>query len=410
MPWFPFWLAVATLLLVVVTTIEFAIGNRSLARLTDQPTYSEGGNGRDAARLHQRCSADESATRSYRGDRPPKVSVVIAARNEARRIGQGLQSVLAQDYPNLEFIVVDDRSTDETGRILDHAANRDSRLRVVHVADVPTGWLGKTHALHLGAARATGDLLLFTDADVIMEPSVIGRAVSFIMREQIDHLAVTPQLRMPGTLLSMFGGVFALFFAVYAKPWQARNPRSPRHIGIGAFNLLRADVYRAIGGHRAIAMRPDDDMKLGKLIKKHGYRQDVALGGKLMTVEWYSSLGELVRGLEKNTYAGVDYSFPVVLLSSMAQIIICFWPMAALLVTRGATWWLNLAIVALLALLYIDTAQSHRAKRWHCVGIPVTALLFQYIIWRATLKTLWNDGIDWRGTHYSLKELRANKV
>jgi glycosyltransferase involved in cell wall biosynthesis len=379
-----FWLAVANLLLVIVTTIEFAIGNRSMARLTDQPAFSD--------------------------DRPPKVSVVIAARNEARKIEAALQSVLAQDYPNIEFIAVDDRSTDETGPILDRIASDTPRLRVLHVADVPAGWLGKTHALHLGAERATGDLLLFTDADVIMERSVIGRAVGFLMRGQFDHLAVTPQLRMPGTLLSMCGGTFALFFAAYAKPWQARNPNSPRHIGLGAFNLLRADVYRAIGGHRAIAMRPDDDMKLGKLIKKHGFRQDVALGRNLMSVEWYSSLGELVHGLEKNAYAGVDYSFLVVLLSSMALIIICFWPLAALLVTRGATWWLNLAIVALLAVLYIDTAQTHGAKRWHCVGTPITALLFQYIFWRATLKTLWNDGVEWRGTHYSLKELRANKV
>jgi hypothetical protein len=80
------------------------------------------------------------------------------------------------------------------------------------------------------------------------------------------------------------------------------------------------------------------------------------------------------------------------------------------LITHGATWWLNLVTVILLALLYIDNAHFYGAKRWHCVGAPVTALLFQYIIWRATLKTLWNDGIDWRGTHYPLKELRANKV
>ena len=384
MAWFLFWLAVATLVFVFATTIEFAIGNRSLARLTDQHPFS--------------------------ADQAPKVSVVVAARNEASKIEEALQSVLAQDYADIEFIAVDDRSTDETGRILDRMAGDYPRLRAVHITDLPRGWLGKNHALHFGAEQATGKLLLFTDADAVMEHSVISRTVGYLLREQIDHLAVTPQLCMPGRLLSMVGGTFALFFAAYAKPWQARNPKSPRHIGIGAFNLLRADVYRAIGGHRAIGMRPDDDMKLGKLIKKHGYRQDVALGRELMTVEWYSTLRELVRGLEKNTYAAVDYSLPVILLSSMAQIIICFWPLAALMVTHGAIWWLNLIIVVLLAVLYIDTAQTHGGKRWHCVGTPVTALLFQYIIWRATLKTLWNDGIDWRGTHYSLKELQANKV
>jgi glycosyltransferase involved in cell wall biosynthesis len=381
---FLFWLAVATLLLVLATTIEFAIGNRSLARLADQPPFS--------------------------GDFAPKVSVVIAARNEARKIERGLQSVLAQDYPNIEFIAVDDRSTDETGRILDRMDGHDARLHVVHITDLPDGWLGKTHALHVGAERATGELLLFIDADVVMERTVVRRAVSYLVDHRLDHVALGPKMEMPGTLLSMFGGAFILFFGLYAKPWKARDPRSPRHIGIGAFNLLRAEVYRAIGGHRPIAMRPDDDMKLGKLIKKHGFRQDIVVGGNLITVEWHGSLGELIRGLEKNTFASVEYNLLVVILASIAQLLVFLWPVVALLLTRGATWWLNLTIVALLAALYIGTAQTYGAKRWHCVGGPVTAVLFQYIIWRATLKTLWDDGIDWRGTHYSLKELRANKV
>jgi glycosyltransferase involved in cell wall biosynthesis len=378
------WLAVVTLLLVVATTIEFAVGNRSLRRL---------------ARLEP-----------FAGNDAPKISVIVAARNEARNIEQALRSVLAQDYRNLEFIVVDDRSTDETGRILDQMTRSDPRLHVVHVTDLPSGWLGKNHALHFGAEQATGEWLLFTDADVVMEPSVISRAVSHALREHLDHLAIGPRIKMPGTLLNMFAGAFLIFFGLYAKPWKARDPKSPRHIGIGAFNLVRADAYRAIAGHRAIAMRPDDDMKLGKLLKKHGFHQDLVLSDGLITVEWYSSVGELVRGLEKNTFAGVEYSLAVVAASSLAQLLLFVWPLVALAFTRGATWWLNLAIVGSLAILYIDNAHCHGAKRWHCVGFPVTALLFQYIIWRATLKTLWNNGIEWRGTHYSLSELKANKI
>jgi glycosyltransferase involved in cell wall biosynthesis len=379
-----FWLALLTLLLVLATTIEFAIGNRSLARLADVPPFT--------------------------GSPVPKVSVIIAARNEARKIEQGLQSVLAQDYPNIEFIVIDDRSTDETGAILDRMAGNDTRLQVVHITHLPAGWLGKNHAQYFAAGGARGELILFTDADVVMERSVISRAVGFLIHNGIDHLAVAPQLQMPGVLLNMLGGTFALFFGLYAKPWKARDPKSPRHIGIGGFNLIRADVYRAVGGHQAIAMRPDDDMKLGKLIKKRGFRQEMVIGDGLITVEWYSSIGELVRGLEKNSYASAEYNLLVVILSSIAQLLVYIWPLVALVMTHGATWWLNLVTVILLALLYIDNAHFYGAKRWHCVGAPLTALLFQYIIWRATLKTLRNNGIDWRGTHYSLKELRANKV
>jgi hypothetical protein len=275
---------------------------------------------------------------------------------------------------------------------------------------LPSGWLGKTHALHFGSEQATGELLLFTDADVVMEHSVISRAVAYLLREKLDHLAITPQPQMPGVLLGMFVGAFTLFFGLYAKPWKASDPKSPRHIGIGAFNLVCAEAYRAVGGHRAIAMRPDDDMKLGKLIKRHGFRQEMLLGDGLITVEWYSSISELIRGLEKNSFAGVEYNLTIMVVACAAQFVVFVWPLLALALTSGAIWWLNVAIVILLAVLYMDNAHCHGLKRWHCVGGPATALLFQYIVWRATLKTLWNNGIDWRGTHYSLPELRANKV
>jgi hypothetical protein len=371
---FLFYLAAVTLLGLIVVAIEFARGNRSMRHLHSLPLATV----------------------------TPKVSVIVAARNEARKIEPALQSLLRRNYPNIEFIVVNDRSDDETGQILDRIAG----IKVIHINGLPAGWLGKNHALHLGAQHATGEWLLFTDADVHMEPTAISRAMGYAT----DHLAVSPQITMPGTLLQMFGGAFTIFFGLYAKPWKARDPKSPRHIGIGAFNLVRAEVYRAIGGHTKIAMRPDDDMKLGKLIKKSGYRQDMLLGDGMLTVEWYSSLGELARGLEKNSFAGVEYNLWIVIASTIAQLTVFVWPVIALFVTSGATRWLNAGCLLMLAVLYMDNARFHGEKRWHWIGMPVTSVLFLYIIWRATLKTIINNGIDWRGTHYSLAELKANKV
>lgn len=372
------WLAGITLVGLIVIAIEFAVGNRSLRQLRNIPAGTPAG----------------------------KVSVIVAARNEAIKIEAALRSLLRQDYPNIEFIVVEDRSTDETDAILD----RMEGVKVVHIRDLPRGWLGKNHAQHTGAGHATGDFLLFTDADIHMESTVIGRAVNHLVAAKLDHLAIAPGITMPGTLLSMFGGAFTIFFGMYAKPWKARDPKSARHIGIGAFNLVRAEVYRAVGGHEPLRMRPDDDMKLGKLIKKSGYRQDMLLAGDMITVEWYSSVRELVKGLEKNSFAGVEYNLAIVVAASIAQLLCFVWPIVALFLTSGITWWLNLAVVAVVALMYIDNAPFHGLKRWHWIGFPLTALLFQYIIWNATLKTLLHDGIDWRGTHYSLAELKANKL
>ncbi len=379
-----FWLALITLLLLVACLIEFGIGQRRIRQLTEIEPVND---------------ADA-----------PRVSVIVAARNEARKIEAALQSVLKQDYPNLEVIVVNDRSTDETGAILDRLAQTNSRLRVVPLRELPAGWLGKNFAHHHGAESATGTWLLFTDADVVMAPETLRRAMSYAVRERLDHLAVGPRLAMPGLVLEMFGGAFMLFFTFYAKPWKARDPKSPRHIGIGAFNLVRTEVYRQIGGHQPIALRPDDDMKLGKLIKKHGYRQDVVLSGPLLTVEWYGSLRELMRGLEKNLFAGVEYNLAVLVMASVLQLAVFVWPFVAVFVTGDATRWLNAGCVFAIAALYADSARPHGLPRWHWIGFPVMVLLFQYILWRAMLKTLINGGIDWRGTHYALKDLKANRV
>jgi glycosyltransferase involved in cell wall biosynthesis len=378
-----FYLAAATLVLVLATAIEFAVGNRTFQKLTAIPALSDG--------------------------LMPRVSIIIAARNESRNIEPALRSVLAQDYANREIIVVNDRSTDDTGAILQRMAANNPSMRVVTVSDLPPHWLGKNYALHIGAERATGELLLFTDADVMMEKTTLSRAVNLLSSSRLDHLAVTPRMAMPGVLLSMFGGAFIVFFNLYAKPWKARDPKSKRHIGIGAFNLIRAEVYRRAGGHCAIAMRPDDDLRLGRIIKRAGYRQDLALGGALLHVEWYSSVGEIIRGLEKNTFASVDYNLVIVIAASIGQLLIFVWPVIALIVTNGPTRWLNAAILAVIGLIYADNAGFHGMKRWHWIGLPITALLFQYTIWRATLKALLNGGIDWRGTHYSLADLKKNK-
>lgn len=379
-----FWLGVGTLVLVVAMAIEFAVGNRSFRRLRDIPPLTS--------------------------ETTPRVSIIVAGRNEERKIEAALESLLNQDYPNIEYIVVEDRSTDGTGVIVDRVAQRHPPMRVVHVTELPKGWLGKNHALHCGGEKATGEILLFTDADVHLAPSTISRAVHFMERERIDHLALAPRILMPGLLLNMFAGAFALFFGMYAKPWKVRDPKSKRHVGIGAFNMVRAAAWRGVGGHKPIAMRPDDDVKLGKILKRAGHRQELILGYDFVSVEWYASFRELVRGLEKNTFAGVDYRPSLVLAASLAQFLVFVWPVIALLVTGGATFWLNATIVVALAVLYADNAGFHGLKRWHWVGFPLTAILFQYIVWNATIKTWLRDGINWRDTHYSLAELRANKV
>jgi glycosyltransferase involved in cell wall biosynthesis len=381
---FLFFLAVVTAILYTLVGFDIVTGNRSVRSLRDVPATLP----TDA----------------------PRVSVITAARNEERNIREALESLLTLDYPDIELIVVDDRSDDGTGAILAEMAATSPSLSVVRVTDLPAGWLGKNHALWCGAGRANGEILLFTDADIVMDPTVLSRAVRFLRENRLDHLAVTPRMTMPGTFLSMFGLSFILFFSVFARPWKARDPRSCCHIGIGAFNLVRAEAYRAVGGHETIRLRPDDDMKLGKILKIGGYASDVAYGPEFLAVEWYSSVGDAIRGLEKNAFAGCDYRVPLVLLGVIFHLLGSIFPYVALFVTTGASRLIYGGVVVLLTLLLADCARFHRARPWYAVGFAPSAALFCWILVRTMFLNLVQGGITWRGTFYPLRELKKNVV
>lgn len=340
----------------------------------------------------------------------PKVSILVPARNEARNLREALASLQKLDYPDLELIVINDRSEDTTGGIIEEMAKGDARLQVVTVSDLPDGWLGKNHALWIGSQIASGDLLLFTDADIVMEPSLLKRAVTMLTEQRLDHLVVSPRMGMPGKLLPMFGLAFMLFFVMFTRPWKARDPKSAAHIGIGAFNLVRASAYRSCGGHKTIRLRPDDDLKLGKLLKKNGFAQDIAAGPEFMTVEWYATLGEVIRGLEKNAFAGCDYRLWMIL-GGAALLTLCnVWPYLALLITDGATRAVYLMVVAVITLLLFSCARANGTSRWNAFGFPFAAALFVWILLRTTALNLLQGGINWRGTFYPLDELRKNRI
>jgi cellulose synthase/poly-beta-1,6-N-acetylglucosamine synthase-like glycosyltransferase len=378
-----FWLALLTLAGFIAATADLLFGLRRIASLGALPAPAAG---------------------------LPSLSIVIAARDEERNIEEALESLLALDYPDFEIVLVNDRSTDRTGTIAARLAARDPRLRLLHVTALPDGWLGKNHALWLGTAAATGTVILFTDADVVMEPTTLRRAVGYLEAEKVDHLVVGPDLHMPGVLLTAFALTGTLLFTLGTRPWRARSPRSHFHIGIGAFNLIRASAYARIGTHAAIALRPDDDLKLGRLVKKHGFRQDFVAGRGFVGVEWYASMGETVRGLTKNSFAALEYSLVRVVAGTAAQLLTLVWPVAALFLVSGAARWMYAAVVALTLLMHGAALRLQRGTVAHALLYPVIALILFHIVWRSTILTLWRGGIEWRGTRYPLAALRSNRV
>jgi glycosyltransferase involved in cell wall biosynthesis len=305
---------------------------------------------------------------------------------------------------------VDDRSTDATPAILARLAAEQPRLRVATVRELPAGWLGKNHANALGAGLARGELLLFTDADVLMHPSALARAVALLKRERLDHLAVAPRILMPGRCLAQFPLYFGLMFALFVRPWSVRNPRSRAHAGVGPFNLVRASAYRAAGGHAPIRLRPDDDLKLGKLLKKHGARQEFVSGVGVIDFPWYRSWRELRDGLEKNLYPGVGYRSLAVVAGAVAHVLGLALPPVAALVGSGPARWLGVVNWLAFGVVGALVARGFGTARWAGLLLPAYAVAGAWFMLRSATLAIARGGIDWRGTRYPWRALRENVV
>jgi hypothetical protein len=347
------------------------------------------------------------------GDAPatwPPVRLVAAARNEAQGLEAAVRSWLALDYPDLEVVVVNDRSTDETGAIVERLARHAPRLTGLHVTDLPPGWLGKTHALALGAAEATGAWLVFTDADVRFRPQALRQAIAYATRHGCDHVAALPEGGGGGWWLRSVEALFALTFLLWVRPHRVAQPGHPASVGVGAFNLVRTEAYRAVEGHQRLALRPDDDLALGLVLKRHGYRQRLVDGTGLLAVTWYPTLRAMARGLEKNVFAGCDYRLWRVGLVVLGLLGLFCAPWAGVVLAPGVARGL-FGAAAGIGLLMAGYAASRTLGAWHvALGTPVSALILVCIVLRSVALTLRRGGIVWRDSFYPLAELRRHRV
>jgi cellulose synthase/poly-beta-1,6-N-acetylglucosamine synthase-like glycosyltransferase len=241
----------------------------------------------------------------------PRVSIIVPACNEEADIEEALNSLLALDYGNYEVIAVDDRSTDRTGEIMDRvgsSAAGHELLRILHVRDLPSGWLGKTHAMWTAGRHATGDWLLFTDADVVFRPDSIRRALAYAQAEGADHVVMFPRIIMKHAGERMMMAFFQTLFVFGHRPWKVAHPETKDHMGVGAFNLVKREVYEAVGTFQRLRLEVLDDMKLGKVVKCLRRRSDLAALGA-----WHPRYGaqleqEFLRGAFVSVVAGSGVS------------------------------------------------------------------------------------------------------
>jgi len=392
----------------------------------------------------------------------PRVSIIVPARNEEEPIEQALKSLLSLDYDNYEVIAVNDRSTDRTGEIMERVANsqvsqnrRDlghpqvelsnphpsktalrlrsgqatggppssfshptntalggapPLLRVIHHTELPSGWLGKPHAMWTAANRATGDWLLFTDADVLFKPDSLRRALAYAEAEPADHVVLFPRMIMKRPGEYMMIAFFQTMFMFGHRPWKVADPSTDDHMGVGAFNLVRRRVYEAVGTYEALRMEVLDDMKLGKVVKNAGYAQRNVFGGDLISVRWARGAFGIVNNLTKNFFAVLSFQLWRTVLSAIGLVFINLGPFVGICLAHG---WARLPYAVALGslfLIYLGMSWRSGVPPYYFLLHPVSTAMFTYTLLRSMILTLWNDGIVWRGTKYPLEELRKGMV
>jgi len=343
----------------------------------------------------------------------PRVSIIVPARNEEEHIGPALTALLKLDYDNYEVLAVNDRSTDRTGEVMDRIASTPEargRLKVIHLAVLPPGWLGKAHAMWSAANQASGDWLLFTDADVLFRPDALRRALAYAEAEAADHLVLFPRMIMRSPGERMMIAFFQTLFVFGHRPWKVADPKSKDHMGVGAFNLIRRQVYDAVGTYQALRFEVVDDMKLGKIVKTAGYAQRNVYGADLISLRWVTGAMGMVNNLTKNSFAIMSFQWWRALLSAFALAFLNLMPFLGIWLAPG---WSHLPYgVALASIfgIYVGMSWESDIPAYYFVLHPLGTALFVYIMLRSMTLTLIRGGVEWRGTFYSLDELKRGMV
>jgi len=343
----------------------------------------------------------------------PRVSIIVPARNEERDIRATLERLLELDYSNYEIIAVNDRSEDATGALMEEAAASlaaKRRLRTIHVLDLPAGWMGKTYAMWTAAEQASGDWLLFTDADVLFKPDSVRRVVDYAEAEKADHVVLFPRMIMENPGERMMIAFFQALFVFGHRPWKVADPDAQDHMGVGAFNMVRRSVYEAVGTYKALRMEVLDDMKLGKVVKNAGYAQRNVFGKDLISLRWVEGTFGIVENLTKNFFALLSFQWPRTVGSIVALAFLNLWPFLGVVLAHG---WTRLPYVVALGsifAIYWGMSGLSDVPPYYFVLHPVSTCVVTYTIARSMVLTIRQGGIIWRGTKYPLEELRKGMV
>jgi hypothetical protein len=345
----------------------------------------------------------------------PRLSVIVPACDEADEIEPAARTLLNEDYPDLELIFVDDRSTDSTGEIIDRLAAEDPRIKVIHVAELPEGWLGKVNALNRGLAESTGEFVLLTDADVHFTRGALRKAVAHCEAERLDHLAALPTLWRTSVLVGSVLGSFLRQFLVATRPWAVRDARSRAYIGIGAFNLVRRSAFEATPGFEWLRLETADDMGVGMMMKRSGARCDIVAAFGLLGLHWYRTFRDAARGAEKGYASAAGCSLVQVVIRALIGLALETAPiLAPAAAVLCGSWVIGGGAAAIVAAFLASSVLLAWWAGARILPLPVLlGPLAAVVSAAAFLRCGWvgwrRGGVVWRGTLYPAEQLREGR-
>ncbi len=347
--------------------------------------------------------------------RLPRVSILLAARNEQEMLPATLDSLLKLDYPDFEIILVNDDSDDRTGAIADEWAQRDGargKLRVIHNHHLPSGWRGKVHAMSLAAAAARGEWILSTDADIVFHPSLLRQAVELAQRKNVQFLSLTPEVEMQSRAEKVVLPAFGFFLFMLFPLRRVNDPRSPRAMAAGAFLLMRHDDLTALGGYARLRDTLIEDLRMAELFKRNGRRTYLGITQGVFRTRMYENWHEVFEGLTRSAWEGAGCSIwkvvaGVAVATGMA--VLPWLSLAALWLSHLVTgvplahnpaFIAAAAATAASAVIYCPVVFFAGVSPLYTFTLPLASLFYSTVAVVSAFRSITGPGLRWKGRSY----------
>ncbi|HSA76368.1 MAG TPA: glycosyltransferase [Nitrosarchaeum sp.] len=349
----------------------------------------------------------------------PKVSIILPARNEEEFIGRCLNSLIEQDYSNYEIIVIDDSSEDSTSKIIFEYAKKNSKIIPVSAQTKPDGWMGKNWACMEGYKKATGDILLFSDADTKHSQNVISLAVSHLLSFDLDALSAIPKMRAIDFWTKITLPMISVFLHTRFSALKVNDPTKKTAYFFGSFFIIKRKTYESVGMHESVKHEIIEDGALGKKVKESGHKMKIVRGDHLIDAVWARDKSTLWNALKRlmvplylqSKKIAIGCFFAVLFLLFMPFPILAYSVFGAFKTTSFSLLFVTSIISTIMIYMgaIIEVKKLLQLKLIDALFAPIGSLVVVLGFLSGLLQAK-NSAVSWRGRKYYMKDHVQNSI